>query len=53
MIFGKEDVAVLEERLKGIKYDEVEVEKALADFPVSDYLGRITKEEFLTCLFDN
>ncbi len=50
--FGKEEVAVLEEKLKGVKYNEAEVEKALLDFPVSDYLGRITGEEFLTCLFD-
>ncbi len=51
--FGKEDVTVLEEKLKGIKYSKAEVEKALIDFPVSDYLGRITRDEFLTCLFDN
>lgn len=51
--FGKEDVAELEEKLKGVKYDKAEVEKALIDFPVSDYLGRITKEEFLMCLFDS
>lgn len=51
--FGKEDVLVLEEKLKGIRYDETEVEKALEGFPIGDYLGRITKEEFLTCLFDS
>nr|WP_300090328.1 lipoate--protein ligase [Sedimentibacter sp.] len=49
--FGKGDISVLEERLKGIKYDSDEVKKALSDFSVEDYLGRITKEEFLQCLF--
>ncbi len=51
--FGKGDVSVLEEKLKGVRYEEIEVEKALLDFPVSNYLGRITKEEFLMCLFDS
>lgn len=51
--FGKGDVAVLEQKLNGIKYDEDSVNTALQDLIVSDYLGRISKEEFLICLFDN
>lgn len=51
--FGKEDISVLEEKLKGIRYDQDAVKEALEDFPVSDYLGRVSKEEFFMCLFDN
>jgi lipoate-protein ligase A len=50
--FAKGDISVLEDRLKGIKYDFDEVEKSLSDISVEDYLGRITKEEFLECLFN-
>ena len=49
--FGKGDIAVLEDRLKGLKYDSDEVKKALSDVSTEEYLGRITKEEFLECLF--
>lgn len=49
--FAKGDIAVLEDRLKGIKYDIDDVKNSLKDFSVEDYLGRITKEEFLECLF--
>ncbi|WPC40184.1 lipoate--protein ligase [Clostridium sp. JS66] len=49
--FGKCDIEILEEKLKNIKYDEEEVKKALQDTNVSDYLGNVTKEEFLCCLF--
>ncbi len=50
--FGKGDIGVLEEKLKGIKYAEETVEEILKDFTIGDYLGRISKEEFLMCLFD-
>jgi lipoate-protein ligase A len=50
--FAKGDISVLEDRLKGIKYDFDEVKEALSDFSVEEYLGRITKEEFLECLFN-
>jgi lipoate-protein ligase A len=49
--FAKGDISVLENRLKGIKYDFDEVKESLSDFSVEEYLGRITKEEFLECLF--
>jgi lipoate-protein ligase A len=50
--FAKGDISVLEDRLKGIKYDFDEVSKSLSDISVEEYLGRITKEEFLECLFN-
>lgn len=50
--FGKGDVAILEQKLKGVKYDEDSVKIALKGLTVSDYLGTISKEEFLMCLFD-
>jgi lipoate-protein ligase A len=50
--FAKGDISVLEDRLKGIKYDFDEVKESLSDFSVEEYLGRITKEEFLECLFN-
>ncbi|MFA9423050.1 MAG: lipoate--protein ligase [Sedimentibacter sp.] len=49
--FGKGDIKLLEEKLEGLKYDFDEVEKILENFPIEDFLGRITKEEFLDCLF--
>jgi len=51
--FGKEDIAVLEEKLKGVKYEDKAVEEELGNFPIGEYLGRITKEEFIMCLFDS
>jgi len=49
--FGKGDVKELEEKLIGIKYDIDESNKALQDVSVGEYLGRISKEEFLKCLW--
>lgn len=49
--FGKGDISLLENKLKNIKYDFDEIEKALADVVIEEYLGRISKEEFLQCLF--
>lgn len=51
--FGKGDVKDLEDKLKGLKYDFEEVDNALSDVSMDDYLGRITKEEFMKCLFSN
>lgn len=51
--FGKEDIGQLEDKLRGIRYEETAIKQALRDFPVGDYLGRITKEDFLSCMFDN
>lgn len=49
--FGKGDIAVLEEKLKGVRYDLDEIKSVLTDIAVEEYLGKITKEEFLECLF--
>ncbi|HBV67873.1 MAG TPA: lipoate--protein ligase [Clostridiales bacterium] len=49
--FGKCDVKDLEEKLIGIRYDADEVKSAINDLNIDEYLGRITGEEFLQCLF--
>jgi len=49
--FGKEDIAELEEKLRGVKYDIDEVNMALYKVSIDEYLGRVTKEEFMQCLF--
>ena len=49
--FGKGDVKDLEDKLVGLRYDMDEVEKALEGVDISEYLGRITKEEFLMCVW--
>ena len=49
--FGKGDVKDLEDKLVGLRYDTDEVEKALEGVDISEYLGRITKEEFLMCVW--
>jgi lipoate-protein ligase A len=49
--FGKGDVKNLEDKLLGVKYDINEINKAIEDISIDEYLGRITKEEFLRCLF--
>lgn len=51
--FGKGDVKELEDKLQGVKYDFDEVSYVLKDISMDDYLGRVTKEEFLECLFSN
>lgn len=51
--FGKGDVKELEDKLQGVKYDFDEVSDVLKDISMDDYLGRVTKEEFLECLFSN
>ena len=43
--FGTEDVALLEEKLNGVRYDKVEVSKAVENEPIQKYFGNISKEE--------
>ncbi|WP_313165478.1 lipoate--protein ligase [Sedimentibacter sp.] len=50
--FGKGDIQELEQKIRGLKYNENEVLDALSDIAVEDYLGRISKEEFIQCLFN-
>ncbi|MGJ7910273.1 lipoate--protein ligase [Neobacillus sp. LXY-1] len=49
--FGVGDVSEIEAKLKDIRYDKGEIEKALADVTISHYFGNITKEEFLNLLY--
>lgn len=49
--FGKGDVKELEKILQGVKYDIDEINKVLQDVSVGEYLGRITKEEFIKLLY--
>lgn len=49
--FGTEDVALLQEKLNGIRYDKVEVLNAIKDEPLEKYFGNITKEEFVELMF--
>lgn len=51
--FGKGDVKELEDKVQGLKYDFEEINRSLEDVSIDNYLGRITKEEFLQCLFSN
>ena len=49
--FGTEDVALLQEKLNGIKYDKGEVAKIIENEPLEKYFGSITKEEFIDLMF--
>jgi lipoate-protein ligase A len=49
--FGVGDVADLEQRLSGIRYDREEIEKALADVDVTYYFGAISKEELIDLIY--
>lgn len=49
--FHQEDVKELEKLFLNQKYDLAAIENVLQDVKMSDYLGLITKEEFLSCMF--
>lgn len=49
--FGTADVALLQEKLNGVKYEKTEVQKAIENEPLEKYFGNITKEEFLELMF--
>ena len=49
--FGLQDVAELEDRLTGLRYDKNALEAALANIDLSQYLGTITTKEMLNVLF--
>jgi len=49
--FGTEDIALLEEKLNGVRYDKVEVSKAVENEPLQKYFGNISKEEFVDLMF--
>ena len=49
---GMADLDPIEDALKGVRYDPVDVRKALDDLELSLYLGGITAEEFVQCMFE-
>ena len=48
---GQQDVAELETRLTGLRYDIDAVAEALADTELEPYFGPLAKETFLKLLF--
>jgi lipoate-protein ligase A len=50
--FGTEDVEKLENMLIGLRYDEYEVKERLKDVEINKFLGNISKDEFISCIFD-
>jgi len=48
---SRRDVAGLEEKIVGLKYEESEISESLKDFELNDYLGIITLEDLIECLF--
>ena len=49
---GMADLDSLEEALMGVRYDPEDVRKVLDDLELSLYLGGITSDEFIQCLFE-
>ncbi|WP_462408926.1 lipoate--protein ligase [Neobacillus sp. Marseille-QA0830] len=49
--FGVGDVSDLETRLKGIRYEKSEIEKALEDLDAAHYFGNISKTDFINLLY--
>jgi lipoate-protein ligase A len=51
--FGELDIADLENKLKGLRYDETDVQKALVQLDIQKYLNNITLDEFLLGMFNS
>ena len=49
--FGLGDIADVEEKLAGIKYDSVSINEALDDINIKKYFGNVTKEELLHLIY--
>lgn len=49
--FGIGDVKEIEAALNGVRHERLEIEKALKDFDIPHYLGKITKEEFINLIY--
>ncbi|WP_019153325.1 lipoate--protein ligase [Robertmurraya massiliosenegalensis] len=49
--FGVGDVADIEQKLSGIRYEKAEIAKALEDVDIKHYFGNITKEEFSQLIY--
>jgi lipoate-protein ligase A len=48
---GQRDVGDIEERLRGVRYEQDDLVHALAEVDLADYFGGITREEFLELLY--
>ncbi|NLK43573.1 MAG: lipoate--protein ligase [Tissierellia bacterium] len=49
--FGTEDVALLQDKLNGVRYEKEEVKKAIENEPLQKYFGNISNEEFVDLMF--
>src|SRR5690625_50209 len=49
--FGIGDVQDIEQKLAGVKYERHSIAKALADIDIPHYLGKITREEFISLIY--
>lgn len=49
--FGVGDVADIEDKLRGLRYEESEVRNALADTDLKHYFGNIEREDFIGLVF--
>jgi len=49
--FGIGEVEVIEEKLKGIRFERKSIEDALADVDVPHYLGKISKEDLIDLIY--
>jgi lipoate---protein ligase len=49
--FGAGDVAEIEEKLIGKRYEKSEIEKALQDVDIKHYFGNIEKKEFINLIY--
>jgi lipoate---protein ligase len=49
--FGAGDVAEIEEKLIGKRYEKSEIEKVLQDVDIKHYFGNIEKEEFINLIY--
>ncbi|MBN6187825.1 lipoate--protein ligase [Aneurinibacillus sp. BA2021] len=49
--FGSEDVADIEQKLIGLRYDEETIRAALQELNLKVYFGALREDEFMLCLF--
>ena len=49
--FGVGDVADIENKLNGVRYDREEIENVLEDIDMNHYFGKVTRQEFLDLLY--
>ncbi|MYL32332.1 lipoate--protein ligase [Pontibacillus yanchengensis] len=49
--FGVGDVSEIENRLIGTRYDRSSIDEAIQDLDISHYLGRISREDFLSLIY--